>query len=294
MAHQANSPEVVRFMTVFRKLRDVVDDDPRDLEALAAGDEPLRKLCLAMCEAGEPFFDAEFRPHRHAFVPHVDPKFTEAWRDYKKRYSGSLAGIWWKDTFGEDMLSCGDTVAAKSDEFEQRWNAKAESARERADAVGSALDFADFNASQTWRDFGEEGFAERIKDGLEEWTRLGIETGFKLEDVFRRRSLIPFTMIPVQVSNHYGSSEWLSLYTLLRQAHDAFTFGVHFAAIALARSVLEILLKKHYLAEGEKLGSLIANARDLPKSVNREKLRSLADWQMRFYISISSVGRNRH
>jgi hypothetical protein len=32
----------------FRKLRDMIDDDPSGLEALAADDEPVKKLCLAV------------------------------------------------------------------------------------------------------------------------------------------------------------------------------------------------------------------------------------------------------
>ena len=41
--------------------------------------------------------------------------------------------------------------------------------------------------------------------------------------------------------------------TLLQQAHDAYVYGVHYAALALMRSILEKVLRDHY---GAKQGDL--------------------------------------
>jgi hypothetical protein len=48
MAQNKDSEEVVRFLGGFQRLREMIDDDPVGLEALAADDEPLKQLCLAV------------------------------------------------------------------------------------------------------------------------------------------------------------------------------------------------------------------------------------------------------
>ena len=60
--------------------------------------------------------------------------------------------------------------------------------------------------------------------------------------------------------------------THLRQAHDAFVFGVPFAALALMRSVLETTLRTHYHATGKDLAELIGNCRGLPRNAPKSRL----------------------
>jgi hypothetical protein len=136
--------------------------------------------------------------------------------------------------------------------FEVLWDHANQNAKERAAAIESALDFAVGEASKDWRDF-PEGFADSIQDGIAEWKRLSKETEFDLKGIFRRRQLVPFVLIPRHVSEGHAPDEKLSLLTHLQQAHEAFMFGVPFAAIALMRSILELVLKKHYGSHGTNL-----------------------------------------
>jgi hypothetical protein len=39
-----DSTKVIKFMTLFQKLRNLIDDEPEGLEVLAAGDEPTRPV----------------------------------------------------------------------------------------------------------------------------------------------------------------------------------------------------------------------------------------------------------
>lgn len=57
---------------------------------------------------------------------------------------------------------------------------------------------------------------------------------------------MPFTLIPRHVASRYSESDPLSLLCRLRQAQEAFVYGVPLAALALMRSILEQLMKKHY------------------------------------------------
>ena len=91
---------------------------------------------------------------------------------------------------------------------------------------------------------------------------------------------MPFVLIPRHVSKHHGETEKLSLLTHLQQAHDAFIFGVPFAALALMRSILETTLKRHYQTRGGDLEELIDNCRDLPRGafkINLHRLRRLTN-----------------
>ena len=61
----------------------------------------------------------------------------------------------------------------------------------------------------------------------------------------------------------------------LQQAHEAFVYGVPFAALALMRSILEITLRDHYKAPGNDLVECIRNVKKLPKSVTKNSLHRL-------------------
>jgi len=117
------------------------------------------------------------------------------------------------------------------------------------------------------------------------WKRLVVETGFDLRGIFRRRGLVPFVLIPRHVSRHHGEAEKLSLLTHLQQAHDAFVFGVPFAALALMRSILETTLKGHYHADGKGLETKIDNCQALPRAASKpalHRLRRLANDVLHF------------
>jgi hypothetical protein len=110
------------------------------------------------------------------------------------------------------------------------------------------------------------------------WRRLVNEVGFDLAGVFRRRQLVPFVMIPRHVSGHYGKADPLSLMARLQQAQEAFVYGVPLGALAIMRSILEIILRKHYQLGDGKLNKLIetAAANDLfPNEIRREQIQIL-------------------
>jgi hypothetical protein len=108
------------------------------------------------------------------------------------------------------------------------------------------------------------------------WQALKDEAGLDLRGILRRRRLIPFTLFPRQVSARLSHTELPSIYQNLRQAHDAFVFGSPFAALALMRSVMEMVLRDHYGATGGDLEELINSVGNrLPKRANRAALHRL-------------------
>ena len=100
----------------------------------------------------------------------------------------------------------------------------------------------------------DEQYRREIRGGIEAWKELMDIAGFDLEGVFRRRALTPFVRVPRHVSNRYGANDLLSLMSRLRQAQEAFVYGVPLAAFALMRVVLDLVLTNHYTAAGKDLG----------------------------------------
>ena len=116
-----------------------------------------------------------------------------------------------------------------------------------------------------------------LKWARADWKRLKDGAKFDLHGVLRRRALVPFVLFPRHVAAHHGSTEKLSIYENLRQAHDAFIFGTPNAALALMRSILEVVLRDHYGAQGDlQLSERINRCRKLlPSSANAESLHRL-------------------
>jgi hypothetical protein len=270
-------------MVAFRRLRDMIDDDPSGLEELAAGDEKLEALCFEVSMAAGPLEFAE-RKLRRLFAAPVDPAFLQEWRDYENRYASVLSRVQLASilrSIGGYAISSQrqDTAPPRQDggkQFElileqardegRQWESDIESVFEWA---RQQIDFA--------RDNGDvdDELADTIDEGIAKWRSLADVTGFHIEAVIGRRMLVPFVLIPRHVSARHGSGEKLSLLTKLQEAQEAFVFGLPLAALALMRSVLELILDKHYGSTGNDLNERIKNARHLPANIRRDRLHGL-------------------
>lgn len=261
-----DDPRIVKFMAKFQELRNLIDDDPSDLGTLASNDDVLKRLCVEVSDLALSISMNE-RQKRQLFAAPVDPKFVQAWRRYEDGYSAPLAGVWFGLDPGTDM-----SIQAQS--RQAQWRVADVVATDQAKAIEIALTFAEEQADFGYSDF-PEGFPEQIKDAMESWRRLTQQAGLDLRGAFRRRELVPFVLIPRHVSSHHGSGEPVSLLTHLQQAHDAFVFGFHHAALALMRAVLELCLIRHYGAKGNDLEETIDNVRKLPVGVSAGALHRL-------------------
>ncbi len=252
MPGNKDSTGVVNFLVLFAKLKNL-GDEPAALPELAKSDEAIKELCSRLSWAGHSLKMNE-RRHRQLFTKPVDPEFLTEWRDFEERFESVLLDI----EFAGLSLELGEPSQVSKTDFQ--WETADEEAGEQAGAIEGAIDFAYDQAIEDWHDF-EEGFRESIEDGKAAWERLKREVGFDLRGVFRRRELIPFTLIPRQVAAGYGSAQVVSLFKNLQQAHDAFIFGAPLATIGLLRSVVEVTLGDHYQVPGKDLKDRINNAR---------------------------------
>ncbi|MGQ0485026.1 MAG: DUF4145 domain-containing protein [Hyphomicrobiales bacterium] len=276
MNNGKDDASIIKFMALLGRLRNAFDDEPTGLKKLVMEDDDLRRLCVEL-DSTASFFVIMEQSHRQVFAAPVDPKFIATWREYEKRYAAILQDIGLADMFGifersDSSFDFPDSNRRQDLEF--KWKNADELALENARTIVAVLEFAKEQVTDEYRDFPEE-FVNEITDGIWCWNNLCHTTGLDIRGTLRRRQLVPFVLIPRHVSQHHGEPEKLSLFTHLRQAHDAFILGVPFAALALMRAILEITLKIHYAAEGKDLEDRINNCRGLPSGASREALHRL-------------------
>jgi|ERR1022692_943280 hypothetical protein len=89
MTANKDSPEVAKFLSLFGKLKDWSEDDPKSLPDLASKDESIKDLCLELLLAAGSIQKNE-RSDRKLFIAPVDSKFVSAWRDFEERYAHVL------------------------------------------------------------------------------------------------------------------------------------------------------------------------------------------------------------
>lgn len=266
-----DSERVVRFMREFARLKEWTDDQPTRLEEFAAKDGSIGELASKLSLHAFLLKSAEMSG-RQLFTKPVNPAFISAWRYYEARYSDAVKRVW-AARFHSLLADRGLASGEQSPRVDSPWNDADEAAREASNAVEMALNFAEEQVSQEWRDF-PEGFREDLLEGTEAWDELKRSAGFDLRGAVRRRALIPFILIPPHVSNPRGDSDLL--YQNLQQAHDAFIFGARNAALALLRSVVERVLVDHYGAKQQHLAPKITEvAHLLPADASEPALRRI-------------------
>jgi hypothetical protein len=272
-----DSAEVVTFLSLFAKLKEWTDDDTEDLVRLAKRDESIRNLCNDLFWAAH-VLEMNERKRRELFAAPVDPKFIEAWRDYEDRFQTVVDDVVMFD-LSPELVNIQPSKLPRAD---FQWKVADDQAEEQAQGILDAIKFAEFNAEQDWRwEKRQSDFINGILEGVAAFDRLKESTGFDLRDVFRRRALVPFILIPRSIASKQGSIERAPMLKNLKQAHDAFVFGATYAALALMRSIMEAVLRDHYKAEGKDLSERIRSARGrLPPGANEgalHRLRKLAN-----------------
>ncbi len=204
MAAVKDSHIVIRFMALYMRLRDSIDDDPESLLILSMGDDILHSLCSDLHFLAFEIQTAERRT-RKLFANPVDPKFVEAWRDYEARYSHVLGVIELADLLGVDVNAiC--PPQQPGGEIEPRHQFAAEEARKSAATITNIFAFAE-QQIEFEREWLDETTSEEVDRGISEWESLERNASFDLEGILRRRMLTPFVLIPRHVSSGANATD---------------------------------------------------------------------------------------
>jgi hypothetical protein len=276
MAESQDDPAAVQFMALYARLRSMIDDDPVGLEDLAASDPPLWKLCHDLWKVAFDLSRKE-RSRRQLFAQPVNPAFISAWRDYETRFATRLERMTLNHHLANLKAKCPELRVARYDTsqevtFSELW-VRAES--DAAEAARYFEEMVDWAASEV-ESVDPELFSDKISASLDYWSGLTAEHGLDLSSAFRRRERTPFVLVPRHVARHHGVGEKLSLFTHLQEAQEAFVFGLWFAALAMMRCILELVLRQHYGGLGADLEQLIGSVRlRLPADVSCDELHKL-------------------
>ena len=118
MTNGKDSAEVVKFLSLYTRLKDWCDDEPAIFQ-LAITDKKFKDLCMQLLGAAERLHASEQR-HRHLFATPVNPKFLSAWRDFEARFEHVLAANWSTFVFGDESADLSDH-SKRSTSVDRKW-----------------------------------------------------------------------------------------------------------------------------------------------------------------------------
>lgn len=226
-----NEALVGDFLSLKRRVLDACGNDPSSIESMANGDEPFRQLCLQLSSATYRLRLSEESATGGIIAP-VNQSFIQEWRDYEKRLSAPLAGVFLADL----GMSLGEGEKATQEEISD------DCAKQEANDLTSLIQYLEDRANDT----DDERFQTFLGEGLAAWRNLTTKVGLDLRGVFRRVQLAPLVLMPNHVARKYGPNEGQSLYLKWTDARRAFVFGALHASIAMSRATLEQILKDGY------------------------------------------------
>jgi hypothetical protein len=277
-----DSPEVMTFMALFAEVKKICGDQPEALAGLAGDDQQVRNLCVRLHSLATDLVFAE-ASHSEAFAVSVRKTFRTAWRDFQDRYHEPIFYIT-ICAFRED--GDGGEVYFSHDAFHKQAphmafavsDIVAQEAFIALEKSMLALEVLKEQTSETGLEIqANDGATLRLDIGnaLESWQLLRDTVGLDIRTAFRRRQLLPFTLVPDQVPVPQPENGRLSLLKHLADAQNAFVFGSTLAALGLMRSIMESTLRDYYHAPGSTIEQFINNATGLPDLVSPARLHFL-------------------
>jgi hypothetical protein len=206
------------------------------------------------------------------FTAQVPPKFREALADFRLRWADACALKTVVALSIEELFDAievvepldSDADLEKASAFAGNWLGKLldslpclPMAEERSD---DATEPRPFDPSRDSVDeaiwwlvdiFGKDPlFVENFGYSADEpLTWINETVGLNLGEIERRWLEFPVIVVPQHVSDRYGLDEPHGLYGLLTQVRLAYMSGANLAAIALCRSVTELLIRYHYASD---------------------------------------------
>lgn len=248
------SEEGVLFATAFQRLRDYVDDDPDYLEQNWRNEPELTSLMTSVSGAYRSIQIAE-EWSSVLFAADVPATQVKLRRDYERRWKRIVdaADDWWLMELIRDLLPSGE-VTEKVSAAERQLAANKEAAEHEAGQLKIAFEVLKERFSDSEDDLEWLMPAERAWDTLQIACRLDVQ-----EALWKRRSL-PFTLIPQHISRQHSTTS-TALYRLIDQAARSYIFGAPLACLALQRSIIEQVLRRHFQGRGPKLADVIQSLR---------------------------------
>jgi hypothetical protein len=263
------------FIIAFDELRKICGS-PAEIAEESLKNNKVKDLCDKLASIKISFSMDEIY-ERKLFRDPVNAAFIKAWREYDNSWNGAVTDVAWAEIFEGLETNFEDS---RKDRFYREWEWADEKAKHvvacMVDTVERAVDslqIGDFN----------EDYVDLIENGAREFRSLRTVVGVNLHGIIRRRALTPTILIPSHVAKRHGailgpqSSNKLSLKLQLREAQEAFIFGLPLAALSHMRAIMEILLTFHYGFQDTRLDDKIDRLRYDTQKTKLHKLRKIAN-----------------
>ncbi len=229
---------------MFRALESATTSNPQKLEEALRSDPSLTHIVRELHTLFLRIEDHRKRSKRRV-IPQAHPEFLDA----ISRYGGSWTDSWLATLPEIDLsdLLIGVPASTNSEpddameEEEELWDFDPDS-HSAADHVDGVMENASYKSN-------EYPFFSRAEQA---WTWLRETMDIDLSDMEARWREIPVLAVKESVSNKHGINEQKSLYAYLDNVRKAYVAGADLAALAMCRSITEILFRFHYNQKDEK------------------------------------------
>lgn len=253
---------VEEFMAKFQELKRRVNSGPDHVVWKAKNDPNLEELAVQICELDN-LITREIVSEK--FFSNLPPAFPSLYKEFQRKYRSVIlqASSSLSKRRNDEFLRL---IEDNLEKFQQILRDKGidPCAPEEFDPMKDDPVYEFELALATLGDMVEASsggdFGDGLNKGVTAWDFLCNKVGINLSEIWNRWQAIPVTFIPNHVSDGHGLTETGSLYDQLSDVHRAYTFGCEAAAIALCRTLMELVLRKHYGCEGVGLEEVISFA----------------------------------
>ncbi len=250
------------FLAKFSELKSKINSNPRNLSWRAKNDSSLGELASELMGYSQQIEHALASSPQKFAIPPIE-NFAAILREYRETWKdivGSVGAHWVKANFDEwfktidlNKLIAEDADLAATLDRPPNFNPAIEDAYELLDDIFWWADTMMGNYEGT--DTGDS-----LHKAFQAWEYFERTIGVDLQNIHRRWRKANIVFIPRHVADAHGLGESGGLFDLLNEAHRAFVFGTHGAAIAMCRALMETVLKKHYHLTASDLDGIIALA----------------------------------
>jgi len=233
-------PDLIKFMTLYEQIQTITKGAPDRIPFLYKNDPKFADLCREI-NLVVFFLNYGLRDSGTTVVERVDPRYISKLRHYEKELDKYIGKLTWDDLFREIGITESSESTSKPTEFDPDANLR-EEAKAEAQAIQLHLEFGSY---EHLSEFIDEDVSQGVFDGERALRRLFSSLGLNLAgSIYRQRKLSP-VHIPLHAASE-KSERKLTLSRALQEAHRAFILGAPLAAIALCRTVSEVLIRDHY------------------------------------------------
>jgi hypothetical protein len=234
------------FVRLFREINRMTNSDPQRIKDLAKTTNSISTIVDRLHKLYSLFEQhRKYSPNRRIIQAH--PEFRKAFVLYEADWQNS-----WIDAldinfdFELDLVplvngndNSKTSTLCNNDSFELEWALESEFDPDKKTAASDLASIREYVEGKV----DDSAFYERA---VKSWKWFDETVGVDLAEIERRWHKFPLLIVKKEVSDKHGLTEKKSLYEYLVNVRRAYVFGADLAALAMCRSITEIIIRRHF------------------------------------------------